>query len=159
VATAPAEPPSVTVRLAQPDELPAILALRHQVFCVEQGVPEDLERDGRDREALHVVAVSGRRIVGTCRLLRGNRESWRLGRMAVAREWRGQGVGDAVLERAHVEAARAGAKRMVLAAQVWVRPFYARRGYVAWGDEFEEAGIAHVAMARDLQTSSQSARA
>jgi len=149
----------VALRLARPHELPAILALRHQVFCVEQGVPEDLDRDGRDREALHVVAVCGPRIVGTCRLLRGSQGEWRLGRMAVAREWRGQGVGEAVLERAHAEAARAGARRIVLAAQVAVRPFYARRGYVAWGEEFEDAGIAHVAMARDLQMSSQSARA
>jgi predicted GNAT family N-acyltransferase len=144
-------PSRVTVRRAGRDELPAMLALRHQVFCVEQGVPEPLERDGLDREALHVVALAGGRVVGTCRLLRADdQETWRLGRMAVAREWRRAGVGQAVLSQAHVEAARVGARRVVLAAQVPVRDFYARNGYVAWGNEFTEAGVRHVAMTREL---------
>ncbi len=139
------------VRRAEPGELDEVLALRHQVFCVEQGVPVDLERDGRDGEALHLVAVSGPRVVGTCRLLRGrDQETLRLGRMAVAREWRGSGVGEAILGRAHFEAAQAGARRVVLAAQVAVEGFYARLGYVSRGEPFEEAGIAHVVMSREV---------
>ncbi len=51
------------------EEMAAILAVRHEVFCVEQGVPAHEELDGRDAESLHLVAVSGDEIVATCRLL------------------------------------------------------------------------------------------
>jgi predicted GNAT family N-acyltransferase len=136
-----------TVRPAAADELPAILALRHEVFCVEQGVPEELDRDGCDRGALHLVAGAGRRVIGTCRLVGTDRqETWRLGRMAVARDWRGRGVGGAILVEAHRQAALRGVRRMVLAAQLPARDFYSRHGYEPFGEEFEEAGIPHVAM-------------
>ena len=51
------------------DEMDALLALRYQVFCREQGVPEHEESDGRDHEAVHLVAVAEGEVVGTCRLL------------------------------------------------------------------------------------------
>ena len=46
-----------------------MMALRHAVFCDEQGVPPELERDAGDAAALHVVAVERGRVVGTCRVL------------------------------------------------------------------------------------------
>jgi ElaA protein len=131
-------------------ELGAVLALREAVFCDEQGVSPDLERDGRDTEAVHIVAVDGAEVVGTCRLLAGG-EVWRLGRMAVRRDRRGTGLGAAVLQAAHREAARGGAHEIRLAAQTPVRDFYARYGYVASGDVFMEAGIPHVMMARAME--------
>ena len=139
----------VWARRADPGEMGEVLALREEVFCGEQGVPLELERDGRDEIALHLVAVRDGRIVGTCRLLRGE-ESWRLGRMAVRRDARGAGAGAALLDQAHAEAGRAGAERVTLAAQVQVRGFYERFGYVARGEEFVEAGIQHVRMSRRL---------
>ena len=58
------------VRRARPEtEMEAVLAIRHEVFCVEQGVPEREELDGRDDESLHLVAVSGDEVLATCRLL------------------------------------------------------------------------------------------
>ena len=63
--------------------------------------------------------------------------------MAVLRDWRGRGVGAALLARL-VDAARAaGHRRVVLNAQTQAMPFYARHGFVAVGDEFCEAGIPH----------------
>src|SRR5262249_13601663 len=56
-------------RLAGEDEMRAALALRHEVFCVEQGVPEHEELDGRDHDGLHLVAVANGELLGTCRLL------------------------------------------------------------------------------------------
>ena len=47
----------------------ALLELRHRVFCVEQGVPEHEEIDGRDGEAIHLVALRDGELLGTCRLL------------------------------------------------------------------------------------------
>jgi predicted GNAT family N-acyltransferase len=131
-------------------ELGAVLALREAVFCGEQGVPRELEHDGRDATAVHVVAVDGREVVGTCRLL-ADGDVWRLGRMAVRRDRRGRGVGAAILGAAHREAAKGGARVILLAAQTPVRDFYARYGYVARGDVFMEAGIPHVMMSRPME--------
>jgi len=140
----------LVLRRADPADLPAAFALRLEVFCREQGVPEELERDGHDATAIHLVAVAaGGEVVGTCRLLRDG-PRMRLGRMAVARAHRGRGIGADMLELAHREARDAGAREVALHAQLPVRGFYAGAGYVAEGDEFEEAGIPHVLMRRPL---------
>ena len=130
-------------------ELEAALALRHAVFCGEQGVSEADEIDGRDPDALHVVAVRDGRIIGTCRVLVESGTAM-LGRMAVHRSARGEGVGAQLLLAAEERARTAGAQRVILAAQVAAEPFYAARGYGAVGAHFEEAGIEHVRMEKAL---------
>ena len=65
-------------------EVEAALALREEVFCGEQGVSLADERDGRDGEAVHLVAVEDGRVLGTCRLLLEG-TAVKLGRMAEAR--------------------------------------------------------------------------
>jgi len=136
-------------RLARDDELPRLMALRHAVFCEEQGVPEELERDAHDATAVHLVVDEDGVVAGTCRLVREG-DLMRLGRMAVAPGRRGAGLGALLLARAHEVARAAGAREVGLHAQVDVRGFYERAGYVAEGEVFEEAGIAHVAMRRPL---------
>jgi len=136
-------------RLARDDELPRLMALRRAVFCEEQGVPEELERDAHDATAVHLVVDEGGVVAGTCRLVRAG-DVMRLGRMAVAPGRRGAGLGALLLARAHEVASAAGAREVELHAQVDVRGFYERAGYVAEGRVFEEAGIAHIAMRRPL---------
>jgi predicted GNAT family N-acyltransferase len=136
-------------RRARGGELPLLLALRHAVFCDEQGVPEELEHDAEDASAIHLVIEDGGAVVGTCRLLRRG-DVIRLGRMAVVRDRRGEGLGALLLARAHEVAGEEGAAAVELHAQVSVRGFYERAGYAAEGGEFPEAGIAHVAMRRAL---------
>jgi len=131
------------------EEHDAALALRRTVFCEEQGVAEELEVDGRDDEAVHLVALDGDRVVGTCRLLLDGAAA-RFGRLAVARAHRGRGTGGALLAAAEDHARTAGAKRMALAAQVGARGLYARQGFGECGEPFEEAGIEHVTMEKRL---------
>lgn len=137
--------PRPQARRARDDELPRLLALRYAVFCQEQGVPEELEQDAEDGSAIHLVIDHDGAVIGTCRLL-GRGDTIRLGRMAVARDRRGEGLGALLLACAHQVAREEGARGVELHAQVAVRGFYERAGYVAEGGEFEEAGIAHVAM-------------
>ncbi len=125
------------------------LALRHRVFCEEQGVAIDLELDGRDDDALHLVAVSSGRVVGTCRLVLDGATA-KLGRMAVEPAQRGRGIGALLLARAEDEARSAGASRMALNAQSAAQSLYARGGFEPRGDTFEEAGIDHVVMEKRL---------
>ena len=141
--------PRPLARRAREGELAAVLALRFAVFCLEQGVPEELEHDSWDATAIHLVLDDAGTVIGTCRLMRAG-ERMRLGRMAVARERRGEGLGALLLAHAHEVARRAEAREVELHAQVAVRGFYERAGYVAEGEVFEDAGIAHVVMRRPL---------
>jgi predicted GNAT family N-acyltransferase len=142
--------PEIAVRPPQDGaELRAALALRYEVFCTEQGVSETEEIDGRDGEALHLVAVRGGRVIGTCRVLVEDGVG-KLGRMAVERGARRGGIGGRLLEAAEAAARGAGARRVILAAQVYAESFYARHGYHAVGPHFEDAGIEHVRMEKAL---------
>jgi predicted GNAT family N-acyltransferase len=131
-------------------EREAALALRHRVFCEEQGVAPDLEADPRDGEALHLVAMRDEAVVGTCRVVFDGRAA-KLGRMAVERAERGQGLGAALLDVAIRAARQAGAERVALNAQTAVVAFYERGGFATRGERFEEAGIEHVRMDMDLE--------
>ena len=85
------------------------------------------------------------RVVATGRLLvDGERAT--IGRMAADASVRGRGHGAAVLAELHREAIRRGVREVELQSQVSARRFYERAGYVAIGEEYEEAGIAHVTM-------------
>ena len=130
-------------------ELQRALDLRHQVFCVEQGVDEAADRDGRDHEAEQLVADRDGQIVGTCRLLMDGPVA-RLGRMAVSREVRGRGVGGLLLDRSDQLAAEHGATRIRLHAQVAARGVYDRAGYRAVSGVFVEEGIEHLTMEKHL---------
>jgi predicted GNAT family N-acyltransferase len=139
----------LTARLATDAEVEGSLALRERVFCGEQGVALEAERDGLDAEALHVVVADGGRVVGTCRLLIEGGTA-RLGRMAVDVRRRRRGVGTALLREAEAVAARRGARRVTLHAQLTAMRLYARNGYTPSGPPFMEEGIEHVAMEKGL---------
>jgi predicted GNAT family N-acyltransferase len=139
------------VRLAEwaSDEA-ALRELRTCVFVKEQSVPEADEWDGLDAECVHAVAESPQAgVIGTGRL----HPSGKVGRMAVLAEWRGHGVGAAILRRLLEEAAQRDYAAVYLHAQVPVLGFYARFGFVAEGPEFDEAGIPHRLMRLSLRGS------
>jgi predicted GNAT family N-acyltransferase len=140
----------VDVREARTDdEVTAALALRESIFCGEQGVSFEADQDGRDAEATHIVAVEDGVVVGTCRLLfRGTIA--RLGRLAVERDRRGDGVAAAILEEADRVATQAGAHTIALHAQTYAQELYERAGYDEHGPTFVEEGIEHVAMEKRL---------
>lgn len=127
----------------------AALRLRERVFAVEQGVRPEADRDGRDREATHLVAVEHGRVVGTCRLVFQGGIA-RLGRMAVERERRGRGLGAAILREAERQARATGARRISLHAQLRALSLYERDGYRQQGFPFVEEGIDHVAMEKRI---------
>jgi predicted GNAT family N-acyltransferase len=115
------------------------------VFSGEQGVSIAADRDGRDHESTHLVAVEDDRVVGTCRLLFRGRVA-RLGRLAVEPERRGQGIAAAILALADEVAREQGAEVISLHAQTYALKLYLDAGYAPHGPEFVEEGIEHVAM-------------
>jgi len=137
-------------RVRDARELEAALALREAVFAGEQGVDPAADRDGRDGEALHLVAVEDGAVLGTCRLLVAPGGTARFGRLCVARAARGRGLGAALLAAAEREARAAGAARMGLHAQTDALPLYERAGFTPYGERFQEEGIEHLGMEKAL---------
>ena len=131
-------------------EVDAALALRYDVFCLEQGVSLAEERDGHDPEAMHLVVVDDGEVVGTCRLQSEGSEV-KLGRMAVATSYRGRGLAAALLVEAEARARELRAQRIALAAQLTAQALYERAGYARYGDAFLDAGIEHVMMGKALE--------
>ena len=125
----------------------ALRALRDTVFIQEQNVPEARERDGLDGECLHVLACDEvGQPIGCGRLTPGRK----VGRMAVLRDWRGQGVGVAMLRELLARARALGWTEIGLDAQTSAIGFYEREGFEAYGDVFEDAGLPHRSMRKAL---------
>ncbi len=142
----------VTVRTGSWDELgDAAREIRERVFVREQGIPVEDEWDEADAGCVHAVAFNRLGMaVGTGRLLPAEGGSAKVGRMAVHEVLRGTGVGQSLLG-ALVEVARGrGDQEAVLHAQRSAEGFYARQGFVAAGEPFDEVGIPHIAMVRPL---------
>jgi predicted GNAT family N-acyltransferase len=140
-----------TVRCADGvDEMEALLRLRHDVFCREQGVPEHEELDGRDSESIHLVAISAEgEVLATCRLLLVGPTA-QFSRLAVRADVRRRGIATALLEAADIETRARGCRRLVLHAQTYARQLYELAGYRPRGRVFVEAGIEHIAMEKSL---------
>lgn len=136
-------------RLAGERELAAALALRYEVFCLEQGVPAREERDGRDHTGLHLVAVMDGEIVATCRLVFVG-QTVQFSRLAVKRTARRRGIASALLRATDREARAHGSRHILLHAQTYARSLYEQAGYEPRGREFVEAGIEHIAMEKLL---------
>ena len=121
--------------------------IREVVFVQEQQVPAEMERDALDPQCVHVIArTADGMAIGTGRLTPDHR----IGRMAVLRDWRGKGVGDAMLLALIEQARERGWREVALNAQASAITFYARHGFLPHGERFMEAGIEHLAMRRLL---------
>lgn len=128
-------------------EQAVLLEIRREVFQAEQGVPAELELDGADPSATHCLALDPAGApIGTGRIT----PDGKIGRMAVRRAWRGQGVGAGILDGLIKKARQMGLEAVYLHAQLGAHGLYRRAGFVATGPVFEEAGIDHVLMRRTL---------
>ena len=144
----------ITVKLIEtPAELEGAFSLRIRVFVGEQGVPADIEVDEADTDpgTVHAVAVHNGIIIGTGRLLPDvDGKGPHIGRMAVERDRRRDGIGGQVLNFLEDQGRARGFRQITLHAQEYVKSFYAGHGYREVGDIFEEAGIPHREMIKEL---------
>jgi predicted GNAT family N-acyltransferase len=130
----------VSVTRVGAGELEAALAIRRAVFVDEQGVPAELEADGKDADAEHFLARRGALPVATARARRTER-GWKIERVAVLGAERRRGVGIALVRRM-LELAPPGLVPYVH-AQESALGFWEFAGFVAEGASFDEAGIRH----------------
>ncbi|MFW6358930.1 MAG: GNAT family N-acetyltransferase [Chroococcales cyanobacterium] len=127
-----------------------IQRIRQKVFQEEQGVSAELEFDGKDETAQHLLAYLDKIAVGTLRIRRLDSESAKIERLAVLPEARGKGIGKALMKQALREIEEQGFHQAVLNAQVYIQPLYETLGFEVVGDRFQEAGILHVKMVKTL---------
>lgn len=128
------------VRFADCGEM--LLAIRREVFVLEQSVPEAIEVDGLDERCIHVLACLGDQPVGTGRM----QADGHIGRIAVRKVFRGLGVGSAIMRALIAEARRQGLVSVYLGSQTHAQAFYEGLGFVPYGETFMEAGIPHIMM-------------
>ncbi len=113
----------------------------------EQQVPPEEELDATDADCVHALAFNHLgEPIGTGRLL----PDGHIGRMAVLKASRGNGVGAAILLRLTEQARARGFTQVVLSAQTHARAFYAKYGFKEEGEEYLDANIAHILMRKML---------
>jgi predicted GNAT family N-acyltransferase len=119
--------------------------LRREVFVIEQRVPPELENDDEDLTAIHMVAIWNGDVCGTLRLVR-RPEHHKIGRVAVGQPFRGKGIAKAMMLKAMDDYGDAARGRFYLTAQTDKITLYEKLGYKAYGQQFMDAGIPHLAM-------------
>ncbi len=140
----------MSLRIGLTEDIATCQALRRVVFIEEQAVPEADEVDGRDGDALHLLASLDGVPVGCARVLLMG-ETGKIGRVCVLKALRGQGIGAALIEAA-LEVLRdcPGVRQARLGAQTHAIGFYEGLGFVAEGPDYLDAGIAHRDMVRGV---------
>ena len=121
------------------------LALRREVFVHEQHVPPEDEFDSYDLTATHVVALDDGNVVGCLRII-FLPEHVKFGRVVVAASARGKGIASRMMTFAMAHASARGETRFYLTAQTDKLALYEKLGFTAYGEEFQDGGMPHLAM-------------
>lgn len=116
--------------------------IRQAVFIDEQKVPEELEWDEHDNTSTHFLVTLNNKAVASARL----KADGQIGRMAVLKKYRNQGIGSRLLQYVLQYAASHKLAPLYLHAQLDAVPFYEKQGFIARGEVFYEADIPHRAM-------------
>ncbi len=124
-------------------DLDKVFAIRRQVFCIEQDVTEEIEMDDFDDVATHILAYIDNKPIGTARW-RLTAEGTKMERFAVLKEYRGKGVGEALVKYT-LEKIKDN-DLIYLNAQESVIKFYEKYGFTVVGNRFYEANIPHKKM-------------
>ncbi|MEP5631212.1 MAG: GNAT family N-acetyltransferase [Tateyamaria sp.] len=136
--------------ISQTDDLVTCHALRRIVFIEEQNVSEAEEVDGRDGEALHVLATVDGKALGCARILIAEGVA-KIGRVCVLKQARGTGLGAAIIESClDVARDQPGVTKAKLGAQTHALAFYEKLGFTVFGPVYDDAGIPHRDMERTL---------
>ena len=122
--------------------------VRITVFVEEQGFEEEF--DTIDHRAHHALLTAGDEPIGTGRVFIEEGTTWHIGRLAVAKAYRGQGKGAKILAFLEEIARQHGATATILGAQCRAQEFYVTQGYAPYGEIFYEEDCPHVMMRKGL---------
>jgi predicted GNAT family N-acyltransferase len=131
-------------------EMAVIKNIRTKVFQEEQGVAAELEFDGLDETAIHLLAYLNEEAVGTARIREINANTVKIERLAVLSVARKQGIGRELMIAALKAIAQQKKLLVIVHAQAYIAPLYQQLGFEMVGEKFSEAGIPHVKMIKQL---------
>lgn len=140
---------AVPFALLTTSQLYDILTLREEVFTVEQKCTEQ-DLDGLDKYAVHIIGLFGNELIATGRILPPDvykPKKVSFGRLAIKKTFRRKGYGDALMKTIlqYIEKNYPNIQ-IDFSAQFYLKNFYAKHGFIAYGDTYDEAGIVHIAM-------------
>ncbi len=124
------------------DEYDSLTMIREKVFIEEQKVTSQLEWDGMDKEAIHFLAFKDEKAIGCARAL-VIEYCMQLGRIAVLKEYRGEGIGSALIEKAMTTAKLNQLSAIYISAQCHAIDFYKKFGFEVTSDIYLDAEIPH----------------
>lgn len=136
--------------IKSPDSIEDAKSVRVAVFQVEQEIAQDIDFDGRDDEATHIVIYDAETPVGTGRMRQISAGQVKIERIAVLKNSRKLGIGRIIMSGIHEYLKEIGIAEATLDAQQQAKGFYEKLGYQQEGDVFEEAGIPHVVMTKKI---------
>lgn len=120
--------------------------IRTQVFICEQGITEADEWDDQDLISQHFVIYDQDQPIATARLLENNS----VGRVAVLKAYRGQGLGQMIMLEIISYAQKQRRSVLTLSSQVHAISFYEKLGFIVQGNSYDECGIPHIEMTMSL---------
>lgn len=126
-------------------DLTDVHAIRRAVFMDEQGLSEEDEFDGTDGSCLHLLICDDDLPVATGRIFICE-EYFKLGRIATIMTHRGRGIATQLMQSLVGACVAMGGTRQIIHSQLTARSFYETLGFTAYGEEFMEAGLPHIAM-------------
>lgn len=126
-------------------DISGALAIRKEVFVREQGFSAESEPDAMDSAALHALVLLDGAPAATARLYEQS-GCWHIGRVAVLKAFRGNGLGRIVMSVLMQKAAALGAAEVHVGAQRRSEGFYAALGFSPCGTEYDDEGVPHVPM-------------
>ena len=123
--------------------------IRTEVFVKEQGFNDEF--DEKDNNSIHIVAYEDKMPIAVCRVFKDDdKQSYIIGRIAVIKEKRDKHIGAKILSAAEECIKANGGDCSMLSAQVRVRDFYSKQGYVAEGDVYLDEGCPHITMKKNF---------
>lgn len=122
--------------------------LRQEVFVEEQGFVDEF--DEFDGLSVHLVMFDGDEAVATLRFYDEGGGSCHVGRVAVKKSRRKEGLGRVLMQRALEIIKETGAKSAIVGAQEDKAGFYERCGFVRYGERYFEQDYPHVNMRIEL---------
>ena len=127
-----------------------VMRIRTVVFVIEQNVDPEIELDSLDADAVHFLIYNEDGIgVACCRFL-FTEGHYKLGRLAVLKEYRKMGLASKLISAVEEYAKKQGVTELYLNAQLAALRLYQKAGYSQFGEVFDDAGIDHIAMVKQL---------
>lgn len=128
---------------------PEAARIREEIFLGEQKFT--VEFDEIDEFATHILLTDVGKTVGTCRFFFSKeRRMYVIGRVAVVKEYRGQGCGAMLIAAAEKEISNLGGESIYISSQCRASKFYAKQGYKPHGEIYYDEYCPHIGMIKKL---------